>query len=141
MQTRNPEIIYASKNGEFLGISNKRKLHIWRIPAKIFRFDEIKKIKLHHTKKLTCLAFHSTLRMVAGGDDTGRILIWYNFGRVKFAQNLQNLKGTKNPADEEKPGVRYNDDADSCTTWHWHPSEVKFLHFSSDGAYLYSGCA
>ncbi|KAG6487382.1 WD repeat-containing protein 75-like isoform X1 [Zingiber officinale] len=138
-ETRNPEILYASKNGEFLGISNKRKLHIWRIPANNFRFDEIKKIKLHHTKKLTCLAFHSTLRMVAGGDDTGRILIWYNFGREKFAQNLQNLKGTKNPSDEVKPGVRNNDDVDSCTTWHWHPSEVKFLHFSSDGAYLYSG--
>ncbi|XP_042429993.1 WD repeat-containing protein 75-like [Zingiber officinale] len=138
-ETRNPEILYASKNGEFLGISNKRKLHIWRIPANNFRFDEIKKIKLHHTKKLTCLAFHSTLRMVAGGDDTGRILIWYNFGREKFAQNLQNLKGTKNPSDEAKPGVRNNDDVDSCTTWHWHPSEVKFLHFSSDGAYLYSG--
>ncbi|KAG6487383.1 hypothetical protein ZIOFF_055969 [Zingiber officinale] len=68
-------------------------------------FDEIKKIKLHHTKKMTCLAFHATLRMVAGGDDTGRILMWYNFGREKFAQNLQNLKGTKNPSDEAKPGV------------------------------------
>ncbi|MCL7040811.1 hypothetical protein MKW94_011163 [Papaver nudicaule] len=27
----------------------------------------------------------------------------------------------------------------SCSTWHWHQSEVKVLHFSSDGAYLYSG--
>ncbi|MCL7044320.1 hypothetical protein MKW94_020910, partial [Papaver nudicaule] len=29
----------------------------------------------------------------------------------------------------------------SCSTWHWHQSEVKVLHFSSDGAYLYSGKA
>lgn len=38
-----------------------------------------------------------------------------------------------------RPGVRGDDDADSCTVWHWHSAEVKILFFSSDGAYLYSG--
>ncbi|KAJ6407070.1 hypothetical protein OIU84_010560 [Salix udensis] len=41
--------------------------------------------------------------------------------------------------EEERPGVRGDDDADSCTTWHWHSAEVNVLFFSSDGAYLYSG--
>ncbi|CAB4269057.1 unnamed protein product [Prunus armeniaca] len=41
--------------------------------------------------------------------------------------------------EEERPGVRGDDDADSCTTWHWHPAGKVSLSFSSDGAYLYSG--
>ncbi|KAJ8465048.1 hypothetical protein OPV22_027600 [Ensete ventricosum] len=138
-ETRKPALLSASKNGEFLGITNKRKLDIWKIPSNDFRIDEIKKIKLHHTKKLTAFAFHPKLRMVAGGDVTGRILIWIGVGRRKFSGDSQATNKKKNLTDEEKPGVRNNDDADSCSTWHWHPSEIKFLSFSSDGAYLYSG--
>lgn len=76
--------------------------------------------------------------MVAGGDVTGRILIWRGFGMKKFTENLRESRG-RPKLDEDRPGVRGNDDADSCSTWHWHPSEIKFLLFSSDGAYLYSG--
>lgn len=93
----------------------------------------LKKITLHHTKKITVFAFHPTQRMLAAGDTTGRILIWRNFGDKTFDCAGEQAN------DEDRPGVRDDDDADSCTTWHWHPSRVNLLFFSSDGAYLYSG--
>lgn len=88
---------------------------------------------LHHTKNLTVLAFHPIERIVAAGDVTGRILIWRGFGNRTFSLG----GGLMN--EDESPGVRGDNDADSCSTLHWHPAEVKVLHFSSDGAYLYSG--
>ncbi|XP_066358798.1 LOW QUALITY PROTEIN: uncharacterized protein [Miscanthus floridulus] len=133
-ETRKPEKIVASSSGEFLGITNKRKLHIWSIPTKDFKPDKMRKIKLRHTKHLTTLAFHPTERTVAGGDVTGRILIWRCFGNSKFSES-----SVKSKEDEGRDGVRGDDDADTCTTWHWHSSSVKFLKFSSDGAYLFSG--
>lgn len=138
-KTRRPESIVIGTSGEFFGIRNKQKLHIWKIPAKDFNYDEVKKMKLHHTKSLSTLAFHPSERIIAGGDVTGRILIWRGFGRRVFPHNKLPLIGQDLEIEEERPGVRGNDDADSCSTWHWHPTEVKFLSFSSDGAYLYSG--
>ena len=70
-KTRKPEIMTVSKSGEFVGIRNKRKLHIWKIPLKDFCFNEINKIKLHHTKNLSTLAFQPTKRIVAGGVSLG----------------------------------------------------------------------
>lgn len=135
-ETRKPAVISVDSSGKYIGIRNKQKLNIWNIPSyKEFKFSAIKKIKLHHTKKFSVLAFHPSERIVAGGDVTGRILIWRGVGKRKFSDNLRSL----NNKDEDGPGVRENDDADSCTTWHWHPSEVQILFFSSDGAYLYSG--
>lgn len=58
-----------------MGIANKRHLYIWSIPTKDFNHDNIRKIKLGHTKELSTLAFHPSERIVAGGDVTGRILI------------------------------------------------------------------
>lgn len=98
----------------------------------------LRKMTLHHTKKMTVLAFHPTQRIVAAGDVTGRILIWRGFGDRKFAKSDKPVNVNMNN-EEERPGVRDNDDADLCTTWHWHSSEVSVLNFSSDGAYLYSG--
>ena len=138
-QTRKPEIMTVSKSGEFVGIRNKRKLHIWKIPLKDFSFNEIKKIKLHHTKNLSTLAFHPTKRIVAGGDVTGRILLWKGFGKGKFSGKGQNTMKHHTEDEEERPGVRGDDDAELCSTWHWHADEVKFLSFSLDGEYLYSG--
>jgi NET1-associated nuclear protein 1 (U3 small nucleolar RNA-associated protein 17) len=83
---------------------------------------------------LTTLAFHPSERIVAGGDSTGRILIWRAFGKAKFS-------GAAGAANDDRDGVRGQDDADTCTTLHWHSSEVKFLKFASDGAYLFSGLA
>ncbi|VAI27360.1 unnamed protein product [Triticum turgidum subsp. durum] len=134
-QTRKPEKIVVSCSGEFLGIANKRHLYIWSIPTKDFNYANIRKIKLGHTKELSTLAFHPSERIVAGGDATGRILIWRGFGKAKFS----GTHGAKSQVDEERDGVRGKDDAGTCTTWHWHSSGVNFLKFSSDGAYLLSG--
>ena len=90
---------------------------------------------MHHTKKLTAFAFHPTERLVAAGDETGRILIWRGFGNNTYSSE----KGRLIKNEEDRPGVRGDDEADSCSTWHWHSGEVKVLSFSSDGAYLYSG--
>ena len=99
----------------------------------------VKKISLHHTKKLTVLAFHPMERIVAAGDLSGRILIWRGFGSQTFSISDKLVNGRLINNEEERPGVRGDDEADSCSTWHWHPSEVTVLSFSSDGAYLYSG--
>lgn len=131
--------ITVSPSGKFIGTQSKRKLLIWKVPANDSMRSVAKKITLHHTKNLTVLAFHPTNRIVAAGDRTGRILIWRGFGNQTFpvGDNLANGKLTHH--EEKRPGVRGDDDADSCTTWHWHPNEVNVLSFSSDGAYLYSG--
>lgn len=116
----------------------KRKLRIWEIPAKDSEHVGYKKLRLHHTRSITTMAFHPTERVVAAGDVTGRILLWRGVGRETIS-NSKSSNGRMNTDGEDRPGVRDTDDADSCTTWHWHSSEVNVLFFSSDGAYLYSG--
>ncbi|KAF9604761.1 hypothetical protein IFM89_010263 [Coptis chinensis] len=137
-ETGYPEFITISASGEYFGIRNKHKVHLWKILAKDSKYD-VKKMKLHHTKSFSVLAFHPKERILAAGDVTGRILIWRDFGNREFSGSGVTKKGRVLKNEEERPGVREGDDADSCTTWHWHPSEVKTLSFSSDGAYLYSG--
>ncbi|KAK9117080.1 hypothetical protein Sjap_016027 [Stephania japonica] len=135
-ETRYPVSLAVSTSGEFVGIHKKRKACIWKILAKDSTCD-VKKITLHHTKSLSVLAFHPTERIVAAGDVGGRILIWRGFGNRTFGGSGV-TKGREARNDEERPEVWGDDDADSCSTWHWHPTEVKVLLFSSDGAYLYS---
>lgn len=138
-QTERLESITLSPSGKFFGIRSKHKLLIWKVQATDSDCSAVKKISLHHTKNLTVLAFHPTSRIVAAGDVTGRILIWRGFGRQTFpiGDKIENARLIHH--EEERPGVRGDDDTDSCTTWHWHPSQVNVLSFSSDGAYLYSG--
>ncbi|KAG6770070.1 hypothetical protein POTOM_025737 [Populus tomentosa] len=138
-EMKQPEIITVSSSGKYFGIQFKHKLRIWKVPTAESERAVVKKITLHHTKKMNVLAFHPTQRIVAAGDVTGRILIWRGFGDRTFADGdgLVSRKLTNN--EEERPGVRGDDDADTCTTWHWHSAEVNVLFFSSDGAYLYSG--
>ncbi|KAG5515948.1 hypothetical protein RHGRI_036849 [Rhododendron griersonianum] len=138
-ETPKPEFISICSSGNYFGIQDKRKIRIWKVPAKDSERHDLKKIRLHHTKKLTTLAFHPTKRIVAAGDVTGRILIWRGFGNKAFSLSDKLIKEALTSNDDERPGVRGDDDADSCTTWHWHSAEVKLLLFSSDGAYLYSG--
>ncbi|XP_022135000.1 WD repeat-containing protein 75 [Momordica charantia] len=138
-ETQHPEYITISSSGRFFGIRNKRKIHVWKVPEVESENLGAKRITLHHTKDLTVLAFHPTLRMVAAGDVTGRILIWRGFGHRTFPVSGEEAGRKSFDSDEDKPGVRGNDDADSCSTRHWHPAEVIVLSFSSDGAYLYSG--
>ncbi|CAN4103824.1 unnamed protein product [Withania somnifera] len=131
--------ITLSSSGRYMGICDKRKLRIWEIPTKDSVGAVLKKIRLHHTKTLSTLAFHPTERIVAAGDVTGRILIWRGVGEHNFSSGNKQQNGGLMKDMEERPGVRGNDDADSCTTRHWHSAEVKVLFFSSDGAYLFSG--
>ncbi|XP_047316571.1 WD repeat-containing protein 75-like [Impatiens glandulifera] len=134
-ETSDPELITVCNSTRFLGIRDKRKLRLWKLTEKDSERANIKKIVLHHTKKLTALAFHPSERIVAAGDETGRILIWRGVGNLTFS--VTNGRLTK--SEEDRPGVRGDDDANSCTTLHWHSAEVNLLFFSSDGAYLYSG--
>lgn len=126
--------------GDYIGISEKRKIRIWQIP----RIDSdrvvLKWTKLHHTKTITSFAFHPSKRIVVAGDITGRILVWRGVGHQRFKDSGSKLITSGSMKDvEENPGVRGNDDAESCTTWHWHSAEVYVLFFSPDGANLYSG--
>ena len=139
LQTQQPELITISSSGKFFGVRNKRKLHVWEVIAHDHEGAPIKKITLHHTKNLTVFAFHPTERIVAAGDVTGRILIWRSFGSRTFSMGDGLMNGRAMNNEDERPGVRGDDDADSCATWHWHSAEVKVLSFSSDGAYLFSG--
>lgn len=138
-ETQQPELITISSSGKFFGVRNKRKLHVWEVIAHDHEGAPIKKITLHHTKNLTVFAFHPTERIVAAGDVTGRILIWRSFGSRTFSMGDGLMNGRAMNNEDERPGVRGDDDADSCATWHWHSAEVKVLSFSSDGAYLFSG--
>ncbi|KAK1550487.1 hypothetical protein Q3G72_019966 [Acer saccharum] len=138
-ETEVPEPITISSSGKYLGITKHQRLSIWKVPDTETERVVLRKITLRHTKRMTVLAFHPIQRIVAAGDSTGRILIWRGFGDKIFASREGLVSGNIMSNDEEKPGVRDNDDADSCTTWHWHSSEVNVLFFSSDGAYLYSG--
>ncbi|KAL9376817.1 hypothetical protein Peur_030937 [Populus x canadensis] len=138
-ETKQPEIITVSALGKYFGIRFKCKLQIWKVPTTESERAVVKKITLHHTKNMTVLAFHPNQRIIAAGDVTGRILIWRGFGDRTFVDDdrLVGVRSMNNR--EERPGVRGDDDADSCTTWHWHSAEVNVLFFSLDGAYLYSG--
>ncbi|XP_024959966.1 WD repeat-containing protein 75 [Cynara cardunculus var. scolymus] len=137
-ESKKPENITISSTGKYFGIHEKCQLRIWEVPAKDLKNITHRKLKLSHTKNLSCLAFHPTERIVAAGDVTGRILIWRGFGGKTFAGD-NSANGRLLMDEDDKPGVRGDGDADSCTTWHWHSAEVKVLFFSSDGAYLYSG--
>ncbi|KAL8461980.1 hypothetical protein ACS0TY_033171 [Phlomoides rotata] len=136
-ETQSPGSITISPYGKYIGVREKRKLRIWEIPEKDSEHVCYKKIRLHHTRSITALAFHPTERVIAAGDVTGRILIWRGVGLQTFSNSK--LVNGPNKDEEDRPGVRDEDDADSCTTWHWHSAQVNVLFFSSDGAYLYSG--
>lgn len=120
-ETKKPEKLIMSSCGKYLGISDKRKIRVWEVPRKDSDRAVHKKMRFHHTKDFTTLAFHPTEQILAAGDVTGRILLWRGFGSKNLGDNV----------DDE------NDDL--CTTWHWHSSQVTILFFSSDGAYMYSG--
>ncbi|KAI5414997.1 uncharacterized protein LOC127135035 [Lathyrus oleraceus] len=138
-ETKRPQHLTISPCGKFLGIKDKRKLHIWKLPKVESDSAVSEKITLHHTKTFAVLAFHPTERIVAAGDSTGRLLIYRGFGAQNFHDRGDLLNRTSLTDDESKPGVRHNDDAESCSTWHWHSAGVNLLSFSSDGVYLYSG--
>ena len=138
LQTSQASFITGSPSGEFFSIQTKRTLYIWKVPADDSECALVKKMKLHHTKNFTTMAFHPSGSIVAAGDVTGGVLVWRGFGS-RILTGVEQNKAALVKHEDEKPGVRGDDDADSCSTWHWHSSEVKFLSFSPDGAYLFSG--
>ncbi|CAN0838454.1 WD repeat-containing protein 75 [Linum grandiflorum] len=138
-EMKKPEVLTISPSGDLFGVRRKRKLQIWKVPSADSDRTVLKKITLHHTKTISAIAFHPTQRIVAAGDVSGRILTWRGFGDKTFAMSAGHVNGSAMDTDEENPGVRVSDDADTCTTWHWHPGQVNLLSFSSDGAYLLSG--
>ncbi|KAL6546997.1 hypothetical protein OROMI_022718 [Orobanche minor] len=122
-QTLRPGFVTISPTGKYIGIYDKHKLRIWEIPREDSDYVNYKKIRLHHTKSITALAFHPTEKVVAAGDITGRILIWRGVGRGTFGNDDKLTNGRLNKDVEDMPGVRDDDDADSCTTWHWHSAQ------------------
>lgn len=113
-----PKSIVMSPSGEFFGVCQGCKIHIWSTSVG----KMAKETTLHHTQLITVFAFHPTKRMLAVGDATGRVLIWKDIGDVKLTS------------------VTSEDAAESsCTAFNWHSDEVTVLNFSSDGASLYSG--
>ncbi|XP_070672162.1 LOW QUALITY PROTEIN: uncharacterized protein [Malus domestica] len=138
-QTRKPEAITISPSGKFFGIRYKRKLHIWRVPAIDSKLMISKNITLHHTRNFNVLAFHPTQTIVAADDTSGRILIWTGFGKGIFSDGGKLMKGRSMNNEDERDGVRGDDNAHASSTWHWHGAGISVLSFSSDGAYLYLG--
>lgn len=146
-----PQALYVAPSGGLVGMVDTGKIWIWKVPRGTLEgASSIPCTLLHHTKVMTTLAFDSTETRVAAGDQTGRILIWENVGERDFvtitsdgtgkSPGKKGLKPHKTkPEIVESGGVRYDDDAATLTTYHWHPNEVKTLLFSSDGVHLLSG--
>ncbi|KAF5742893.1 WD repeat-containing protein 75 [Tripterygium wilfordii] len=88
-ETNEPEFITISSMGKFFGIRDKRKIHIWKVPALEAELVEIKKITLHHTKKMTVLAFHPTQNIIAAGGKEGVLVVWQlDTGKKKFLPRI-----------------------------------------------------
>ncbi|CAN6677767.1 unnamed protein product [Malus baccata var. baccata] len=66
-------------------------------------------------------------------------LSWTGFGKGTFSDGGKLMKGRSMNNEDERDGVRGDDDAHASSTWHWHGVGISVLSFSSDGAYLYLG--
>lgn len=95
-------------------------------------------MKLYYIKKLIIFVFYLSESFVVVGDIIGRILVWRGFGNRIFLGNEQ-VKVILIKYEDERFGVRGDDDVDFCLIWYWYLSEVKFLLFFFDGVYLYLG--
>ncbi|CAM6129488.1 unnamed protein product [Calypogeia fissa] len=142
-KTLRPQRLVVSPHGNLVGMPDKRKIWVWSVPdGTIKNSSAVKSTVLHHTKAIKVMAFDPTETVVAGGDETGRILCWYNVGERSFSANGSDGSNASLSIDGDiKGGVRGTDDAEACTTYHWHANEVKSLLYSVDGTYLFSGGA
>lgn len=142
-KTRYPETLCVSPGGGMVGTVDDHKVWVWMVPqTPIDLASTVPVTLLHHTKRLSVLAFDMTETRVAAGDVTGRILVWENVGDRTFSPlgtvgEVTIGKGTARII--RGPGVRGRDDASALTTHHWHAHEVKSLVFTIDGVYLLSG--
>jgi NET1-associated nuclear protein 1 (U3 small nucleolar RNA-associated protein 17) len=142
LQTVHPRRLIASPHGSLVGMADNRKIWVWNVrDGAAEHVSSLKSCVLHHTKANKVLAFDPTETLMAGGDNTGRILFWYNVGERTFPAKSSEVNATLLNDGDVKGGVRGTDDAQACTTFHWHANEVKSLLFAVDGTYLFSGGA
>ncbi|KAF9626286.1 hypothetical protein IFM89_031956 [Coptis chinensis] len=103
-------------SGEYFGIRNKHKVHLWNILAKDSKYD-VKKMKLHHTKSFSVIVFHPK----------EGILIWRDFGNREFSGSGVTKKGRVLKNEEERPGVREGGKEGVFVVWQLETGKKKFL--------------
>jgi len=141
-KTPSPEVLYVSPGGGGVGMVDGHKAWVWMVPQTAIDYaNSVPVTLLHHTKRMSVLAFDVTETRVAAGDVTGRILVWENVGDRTFSPigTVGEVPIGKQLRGPRRPGVRGRDDASALTTHHWHAHEVKSLVFTIDGMYLLSG--
>ncbi|KAJ7546518.1 hypothetical protein O6H91_08G042600 [Diphasiastrum complanatum] len=139
--------LVVSPSGGLVGMADHRKLWIWRVPiTPVDNVNAVKVTLLHHVKDIEVIAFDPTDTVVACGDHTGRMLVWRNVGDFTFSPNKVAIEAYRNSKKQNviqengsKSGVRGQDDASSCTTYHWHAHAIRSLTFTADGTHLLSG--
>ncbi|KAL2613118.1 hypothetical protein R1flu_024810 [Riccia fluitans] len=142
IKTTLPQPLSVSSQGSFVATTFSRRVYVWRVPP--IHTSHVKCITLttlNHTKLCKVVTFDPSERVVSAGDHTGRILCWQSVGERRLDQIPKVKGGTPLPKGPKHSasGVRGNDDAESCTTYHWHSNAVRSLCFSADGTYLFSG--
>ncbi|XP_014664657.1 PREDICTED: WD repeat-containing protein 75-like isoform X2 [Priapulus caudatus] len=98
-------ITFGNK-GEYVAAVNGEKLYAYHVKT-----ESIRRHLLGGDRHFTCIAAHPTETCLATGDDSGRILLWYNFMIV-------------------------NQPAKSVL--HWHSLPVTGISFTVEGSHLYS---
>ena len=123
-----PCMLTCSASGAYVACVERRTVYVWGV-GKERGGNASRALKMHRTKDITALAFSHDDETLAVGDSTGRIVMFHGFARA--------VKNLQNEAQGEKTEV--NGDALPSTTSHWHSRAVGCLHFSGDGAHLFSG--
>lgn len=124
-KTNAPCKLVSSASGAFLACAERRTIYVWGVGKE----RSSRALRIHHTKGVTALAFSQDDEILACGDSSGRIVMWHGFARA--------VKKLQKEAQGEDAEV--NGDALPSTTHHWHSRAVGCLHFSGDGAHLFSG--
>ena len=127
-KTSRPCKLVASASGAFVACVERRTMYVWGVGK-----DRVgvasRALRIHHTKGVTALAFSHDDEILAAGDSSGRIVMWHGFARA-----VRKLQSEAQGEETEVKG-----DALPSTTSHWHSRAVGCLHFSADGAHLFSG--
>ena len=99
-------------------------------------------LRLRHTKTLMCLALDGGETRVAGGDITGRVIIWHGIAAALASQRGQHSQGESAAAGAGSPvpvGGLTAQVQVQVSTLHWHAGPVSCLAWSPDGSRLLSG--
>ncbi|KAG0711655.1 WD repeat-containing protein 75 [Chionoecetes opilio] len=106
----NKASVVVSSKGEHVAFIYRRGLIILTKDSKLGK-ERVRQIHMVGERPLTCLAFHPNQPVIASGDVTGRIVLWYDICN-------------KRPIRKQL---------------HWHEMPVADLAFSALGNELYSG--